>query len=140
MIKKIFFTYSILLLSISFIEAQNSYKKNPVWIEMMESENTNYFEAIKAYDTYWTTHEKPNDEEGESMNENDGVNKIKEHGEKLSKRELKELEEYRWMRFQIKRFEHWKMEMLPYVQDDGSILTMDQRIKLWEEATGKSAK
>lgn len=132
----------ILFCTISFtaLQAQNNYKKNPVWIDMMDNENTNYFEVIKAYELYWTTHEKPENEEGEMMNQEEGKKEVKEHADKLSKRELKELEEYRWLRYQVKRFEHWKEEMLPYVQDDGSILTSDQRIKLWEEATGKSAK
>jgi hypothetical protein len=39
---------------------------------------------------------------------------------------------------QVKRFKRWKREVLPFVQEDGRILTADEQIKVWEEVSGKS--
>lgn len=117
----------------SFAQEQNRiYKKKPVWVDMMDDENVNYYEALKAYDTFWQYHEKPENEEGDWMPE--GKDYFQEKEKKRSKRQLKELQMLEELRYEVKRFEFWKRESEPYVQEDGSILSMDERIKIWQNA------
>jgi hypothetical protein len=130
-------TTKITLIAITFIlctisNAQNKsnryYKKNPVWIKMMNDSNTNYFEAIKAYNIFWSNKNKPeveNDILGQTKN-----NVSEKEIEKLSKREKKI---YNLYALDIKKFEAWQRRVLPFVQEDGRILTNEEKLKLWEE-------
>ena len=38
-------------------------KDEAVWIKMIDDPNVNYYAAVKAYEDYWKTHEKPADPE-----------------------------------------------------------------------------
>lgn len=105
------------------------YSSHPYWITMMDDPSVNYFEAVKAYDAYWTKHEKPLDEEKLMTS---GTEAVKEHQKKLSKRERKKQDEEQLLAFQSKRFEHWLEMMKPYVQDDGRILSPAERLELWK--------
>ena len=33
----------------------------------------------------------------------------------------------------VKKFKHWKLKTEPYVQEDGSILDADTRLKIWQD-------
>ncbi len=48
-------------------------------------------------------------------------------------REEKEEEEIRKYALDVKKFEHWKLVVKPYVQTDGRILNADEKLKLWQE-------
>jgi hypothetical protein len=115
--------------------SKSYYKKNPVWIEMIQSPTVNYFEAIKAYDLFWEGKEKPL-EENDILGESKGAeNNTKGKSEKERLRELqKEKDLFQKYGLEVKKFEHWKRMVLPYVQADGSILSMEARLKLWEES------
>jgi len=130
--------FMLLAIVISFISQAGpqkaksvDYAKEPAWITMMDDSTVNYFEALKAYETYWKHHEKPEDEE-ELMNE--GKEKVeekrKEHAKKIS---VAEKEAEVQMRYQCKRFEDWKHEVFPFVQPDGRILTQAERVKIWND-------
>jgi hypothetical protein len=56
----------------------------------------------------------------------------------LTKEELAQKEAEQELALQVKRFKRWKREVLPFVQEDGRILTADEQIKVWEEVSGKS--
>lgn len=95
---------------------------------MMNDSNTNYFEAIKAYNIFWSNKNKPeveNDILGQTKN-----NVSEKEIEKLSKREKKI---YNLYALDIKKFEAWQRRVLPFVQEDGRILTNEEKLKLWEE-------
>jgi len=99
----------------------------------MDDPNTNYYEALKAYDMYWKNHKQPVDEE-ELMNQ--GKEKVGEEEEEKDKEERltpAEKEEQNRMRYQSKRFERWKQEVFPFVQTDGHILTDQERLKIWNQ-------
>ena len=91
---------------------------------MMNDEDVNYFEAIKAFDLYWTTHSKP---EGESDMD---IKQTEKNKKRFSKREIKEAREEASMRMNIKKFDWWKNKMEPFVKEDGTIMNADERRKL----------
>jgi hypothetical protein len=102
----------------------------PDWVRAIDDPNANYFKAIKAYHDFWKTHEKPADEEALMAK---SLEQTKAQAKTLSKREVKQQREQDYYRYQCKRFENWVRENKPYVQDDGRILSADERLKLWEQ-------
>lgn len=109
----------------------SDYKKYPLWIDMIKDPNVNYFEALKAYDLFWQGKPKP-------IEEDDILGQDKSAEEKeTSRREIRERKKEREMRrkygLDCKKFEHWKLMVKPYVQEDGRILTQEEQLKLWEE-------
>ncbi|RXK57732.1 hypothetical protein ESA94_19610 [Lacibacter luteus] len=118
-----------LLLSHSSMAQQ---KKNepakPSWITMMDDPNVNYFEAVKSFNDYWKNKEKPV-EEGELF-ESVG-DKEKEEAISRKKARLRASEPAQMYAFEYKRFIWWMREMEPFVQPDGHIKGMDERINEW---------
>ena len=126
----------VLLFHLSFnVTAQSSNKPKslaiPDWVKAIDDPNANYYTAIKEYEAFWKTHEKPADEE-ELMNK--GSEKVKEHLKKLSKKEVRHQRELDYYRYQCKRFENWERENKAWVQPDGHILSADERLKLWQQS------
>ena len=69
-----------------------------------------------------------------------GDQEAKDEYEKEMKREdkaittdkqRKELVEKEKMAYHIKRFKNWKKEVRPYVQENGHILTQEERTAIW---------
>ncbi|MEO8770198.1 MAG: hypothetical protein ABI402_08940 [Ferruginibacter sp.] len=127
MIKKILLGISLLFSLTTFGQTktvtEKEYAKKPYWIKMMDIEGVNYNEIVKAYTVYWKHHELP-EEEGDRY-----IGKGNQAKEKLSKKELKELRESNAMRFQVKKFEHWKIKNEPFIKENGNIMTPEERIK-----------
>ncbi len=150
---------NILFVSISGkLDAQaaksSDYQNNPSWVQMMSNPHVNYYEAVKAYNDYWKGKPKPNDEaeEMEMMAERNHPSKMtakekkkfemeeREHKregdqsrKKLTEDDLKQLEWKREMTYQCKRFEDWMQTVKPYVQNDGRILSEEERMKIYEQ-------
>ena len=112
--------------------------ENPVWINMMEDPNVNYFEAVKAYEDFIKLNDIRLDEVEEELM--GGDQEAKDEYEKEMKREdkaittdkqRKELVEKEKMAYHIKRFKNWKKEGRPYVQENGHILTQEERTAIW---------
>jgi hypothetical protein len=60
--------------------------------------------------------------------------RAKERAErKLSKLNAAKRQEYDQLKYQCKRFENWRQEVLPFVQEDGRILTQEERIAIWKQ-------
>lgn len=109
-------------------------RKHPVWIDMIKKPDVNYFEAIRAYDLFWEKHPKPK-EEYDILGQEKGQDENKDTrdaGER-TRESRKEKEMYRKYGLEVKKFEHWKRQVLPYVQSDGRILSKEEQLKLWEE-------
>jgi len=138
--KKVYCSLALLLLMAFAVQAgnshpaksnkQKSYAKFPYWIQMMDDENTNYFEAQKAFEAFWEHREKPV-EENEILGE--GNEKYINDEKALAKRMKKLPAESRNLSFQYKKFLHWTREVKPYVQEDGHILTKAERLKIFNE-------
>ena len=132
----LFFIFSFLLVSSALAQEivlpknDNYYRKNPVWIQLMVDENVNFFEIEKAFELYWENREKP-------LEEHDVIGEAKEN-DKMEKRYIKRLFKKttltdKELAFEVKRYNQWKMLVLPYVQNDGSILTKDQQLEIWRK-------
>jgi hypothetical protein len=102
------------------------YAKSPVWLAMIKDTSANYYEVEKAYRIYWQHHEKP---EGE----HDVIGEHAEREKIPSKRKQRKIEAENHMRINIRKYEMWHRNMLPYVQADGSILTPQQRLDIWKQ-------
>ena len=143
---QILFIFLLCVYSVS--NAQNpgnvqskDYSSFPVWIKMMDDPNTNYYEAIKAFDEYWLTHTKPVLEEEEEMSEENDFGEMKREVKKEMKKDQSViLTEEQWkkknddeqMKYNVKRFERWLKDVKPFVQEDGRILTDEEREKIWK--------
>jgi hypothetical protein len=110
---------------------KHNYNKDPHWISMMTDPNVNYFEAKKAFNAYWANHELP-EEEGEMEGEKE--EKERSLVSRLLKSEAKVEAEKMEMKIPFKRFKRWEMEVAPYVQSDGSILSTEEQMKIWEQS------
>ena len=146
--KKFFLSSSVILfLFVGLTNAQpqtkkdTGYSKEPLWIAMMDDPNANYYEALNAYSVYWKTHVMPAGEEEEG----EGNFDYKEHqrevkkqmrkdlSRKLNDDEIKKQSENVEMKYQVKRFQQWAREVKPFVQEDGRILSDEQRMEIWKK-------
>ena len=137
-ILKLFFCF-MLLLSLNAIKAQETkynpkeYSNQPMWIEMMDDSSVNYYEALKAYEQYWQNLIRPQEEE-DAINEH-GSRKAEREREKFEKKLAKmtpaERTVFDRMKYECKRFDNWKREVKKFVQEDGHILSYDQKLEIW---------
>ena len=113
----------------------------PVWVTMMEDPNTNFFEAVKAYNALWEG-KKPKEEaeifevlEGKGKETDKNLEELEaERQAKLgSPLQGKALEEMEYLKYECKRFEKWMLEVKPWVQEDGHILTYEERQAIWNK-------
>jgi putative cell wall-binding protein len=110
-----------------------NYAKQPYWIEMMRDPNTNYFETIKAYTVFWEKRKKPKEEDdiiGQSKTIEAKKNFLQRWFKSKEEREEEEIKKYA---LDVKKFRHWKIITEPYVQEDGKILSADERLKIWQD-------
>ena len=131
--KRIILISLCILCSITFMKAGNEtktkkYSKFPYWIAMMDDEKTNYFEAIKAFESFWEHRAKPI-EEKEILG--DKLEEYSNDSRSLARRMKKLPPADRNLTFQYKKFINWLRESKPYVQEDGSILTQAERLKIF---------
>jgi hypothetical protein len=104
-----------------------------MWIEMMDDSSVNYYEALKAYEQYWQNRIRPQEEE-DAINEH-GSRKAEREREKFEKKLAKmtpaERTVFDRMKYECKRFDNWKREVKKFVQEDGHILSYDQKLEIW---------
>jgi hypothetical protein len=119
-----------------------TYRENPVWKDMINDQNVNYFEVQKAFELFWCNKEMPAEEDeiiGEKRKlKNNLINRT------FNSKELKEQQQRDALSFDCKRYRWWLIKTEPYVQDDGSIMSLEKRLELWkkhyEELNGQSTK
>ncbi|XZF16198.1 hypothetical protein ACTHGU_08675 [Chitinophagaceae bacterium MMS25-I14] len=104
---------------------ERMYARKPLWINMMEDTMANYFEVKKAFTIYFEHHEQPEGEEDE-------INEYRERQKIPSKRKQRKITAENILRMQVKHYYSWLNETLPYVQDDGRILTPSERLSIWK--------
>lgn len=99
---------------------------------MINDTSTNYFEAVYAFDQYWSVRPKPVEEEeilgeGESHKEREGF------FDRLitTKKEKREKESQQYA-FDYKRFKQWQLRVEPWVRPDGSIAGPAEQLKILE--------
>lgn len=132
--KRIFIVALLAFSSIYLKVQEKDYANYPYWIAMIDQPETNYYEALKAYTIYWQNRIKPLDEEEELFQE---MNEKEKEQYEVLKRELAAMtpaqrQEFDRLKYQVKRFKQWRRSVMPYVQEDGRILSYEERLKIWE--------
>jgi hypothetical protein len=122
------FACLLLCMQLNYSATAQNKTKPPLWVTMMDDPNVNYFEAVKNFNDYWKTREKPV-EEGDLF-ESVG-DKEKEESIKQKKRRLRTEDPAKKYAFEYKRFLWWMREVEPFVQTDGKIKGMNERISEW---------
>lgn len=122
----------VALTSVAVINEARAQKKQPplpAWVTMMDDPNVNYFEAVKAFEAYWKGKEKPIEEEERFGSVED---KQKEEKLKTKERKLSDSDPAKLYAFEYKKFLWWMKQTEPFVQPDGRIKTMDERVSEWK--------
>ena len=105
-------------------------KDKPQWVKLLH-ENKYYFKTIEKVEKYWAHHYKPMElEEDKPQQIKDPrrwITKIFQSQE-TAKSNSNDLQ------IDYKYFKRWKFEMEPFVKNDGTIMTEDERIAAWEQA------
>jgi hypothetical protein len=138
-IKTLILTISILLVLNNKTICQElaynpkDFKENPTWIGMMEDPNVNYYEAVKTFNSYWKGKIKPIEEM--DIKDMEALTSEEKEIRKTYFQNLtvKERAEFDLLQYHYKRFKQWKKEILPFVQEDGRILTINERIEIWNK-------
>lgn len=130
-IRNLYITLGCIFLSVySNAQATNytekDYARDPLWIEMLDDTTANYFEVEKAFNTYFKHNELP-------ASEHDMIGEYKEKQKNPSKRKQIKVEQDSYLRRQVKKYHRWHEKMLPYVQEDGRILTPTERLTIWQQ-------
>jgi hypothetical protein len=102
------------------MEAQKFANETPEWIKMMNDPNVNYFDAVSNFNKYWKNKEKPVEEEEIFAAKNSKI------------RENKEQEAILYS-FEYKKFILWQKTNLAYVKKDGTLLSHNERLEIWEK-------
>jgi hypothetical protein len=145
----------VCMFSVQLLKAQSDITpkgmETPEWVTMMDNPMVNYFEAIKAYQEYWNIHVKPTEEEEEMGNPVSSKGKsARELQREEREREREEsrkkklsgsaLEQAEYLKYQCKRFENWALEVKPWVQENGHILTYEERTAIWKQQQEENKK
>ena len=110
--------------------SEKDYARNPVWIQMIEDEHINYFEAEKAYKIYWQHHDSPG-------SEHDVIGEHAQREKIPSKRQQKKIRQDDNMRMEVKKYQRWHERVLPYVQKDGTNLSKQEQLDIWLQQKNK---
>ncbi len=113
------------------------YKKEPLWIQMMDDPKANYFETIKAFRIYWKDRVLPKEpfetEGAESFEREVGLidgkesEKEREREERRRSRSNKKGVDYS---AEVRAFKGWMQGVKPWVREDGSIISEQERQSL----------
>jgi hypothetical protein len=108
------------------------YKKNPVWIAMMDDTTANYFAVIRAFDLFWEGKELPTEEEEVLGDKKHGSEKREKgfFGRIFSRKP----DDAKLYALDYKKFKHWQKLTEPFVLDDGSIVPPSQRTEIWKQS------
>lgn len=107
--------FFFVLCNISLMNAQNEQEKTPLWITLMNNPKVNYYEAVKEFTNYWENKEKPNEE-----------------NEVFRERKVEKKKAIKYA-FEYKKFLQWQKKVLPFIKEDGTIATPEERKQMWEE-------
>lgn len=111
------------------------YKKEPLWIQMMDDPKANYYETIKAFRVYWKDRVLPKEpfetEGAESFEREVGLVTDKESEEKREREEKKRAKRNKTKGVdysaEVRAFKGWIQGVKPWVKEDGSIVTEQER-------------
>lgn len=137
LITLVFLTLSAAMLyaqQIILPKPDNHYRKNAEWVQMMADPSANYYHTVRAFELYFEQHSKPLDRDDVLSEEFTAEREQRNFIKKLFSREREmpiELKEA------YKRFRFWRRETEPWVQPDGSILSKEEQLKIWQQERNK---
>ncbi len=119
---------------------ESDYKENPLWINMMNDPNANYFETVKAFRIYFTDRYLPEEpwekmQEGADSFEKEVGLENEKNGRRKSERE-REREKRKQQpsdinyAAEVRAFRSWFYSIQPWVQSDGSIVSPAEQQKI----------
>jgi hypothetical protein len=133
----LFFVFcSYLALSQNASKKYNSkrFKKEPIWIEMMNDPKANYYETIKAFREYWKHRVLPKEpfetEGSESFEREVGLISDKESEKKREREEKKSAKQKHKgpdYSAEVRAFKGWMQSVKPWVKEDGTIMSEEER-------------
>lgn len=110
------------------------YKKEPIWIEMMNDPNANYFETLKAFRNYWKERVLPREpfetEGAETFEREVGLINEKESEEEREREEKKYARQNKKgvdYSAEVRAFKGWMQTVKPWLKSDGFIMTEEER-------------
>lgn len=133
MCRKILFTTLLLFAGCHLLPAQSVANKPvalPEWVAMIDNPNTNYFEAVNAFDSFWKNRVKPLDEMEEGDEAKEEAREFKRYVKRMT---VSERNYFDQLCYHYKRFKRWQQDVLPYVQDSGRILTQEEMTNIWKK-------
>lgn len=141
---------TILIFVVLFIQASlyaqtkiynpKNFKKEPLWILMMDDPNANYYQTIEAFRAFWEDRQLPKEpfEDprmetfekevgliGEGETEEDRERKL----ERKKRRKIN-TETERDYAAQVRAFKGWMQSVKPWVQADGSITSPQEQQRI----------
>lgn len=105
----------------------------PDWVAMIDNPATNYYVAVKSFNAYWKDRPEPEGDEDEGKMSKEEKEKHEEFEKRRRVMTPAERQLDDQINYQFKRFKNWANEIKPFVQDDGRILSMDERIAIWNQ-------
>jgi len=104
------------------------YRTHPAWISMMSNESANYYEAVHAFTLFWENKETPT-EENELFSAPDTE---KESNDFISSK-MALTEDATKYAFEYKKFIYWQQDVLPFVKDDGQLMSKQEQLDFWKQ-------
>lgn len=117
---------------------KRKFKKEPLWIVMMSDPSVNYYLTIRAFRDYWKNRVLPKEpfesEEKEQFEKEIGLLKEGET-EKEREKEKKRKPGEETIRYaaEVRAFKGWMQEVKPWVRQDGSIVSMEERQQILDK-------
>jgi hypothetical protein len=133
-------SYSCLAQDTLKVYNPKEFRKKPIWIEMMNDPNANYYQTIEAFRVFWKDRVMPEEPfENDKMDtferevglESDEKNeKEREHEREERRRERKGTEETMQYASDVRAFKGWIQSVKPWVREDGSIVSQAEQQKI----------
>lgn len=92
-------------------------RQYPLWIEMMNQDGVVFSDAVRAFETYYSVHPKP-------QIENERFRSTQPQQIKIQRDTLA---------FEYKKFIRWQQKMKAFVKPDGRVMNSDERLARWQE-------
>lgn len=117
-----------------------NFKKEPVWIEMMNDPSANYYQTIEAFRAFWEDRQLPKepfeDPKMETFEKEVGLigdgetEESRERKLERKKRRKINTETERDYAAQVRAFKGWMQNVKPWVQADGSIISPEEQQRI----------
>jgi hypothetical protein len=129
------FMHALLLGMPSLIHAQENTTKAlfemPKWVSMIDDSLVNYYEVQKEFTTFWKNRIRPEEDAAFGQETDNQKREREEYRELRMKMNSDEIQYDDLLIYHHKRCKNWLHEMKPYVQIDGRVLTMHERMQIW---------